>query len=223
MPRNKRYDDAVRALCEEVQEKGVEVMNDAVKALRDAAGLSEAPVAAVQWVDIEKVKANSYNPNQVAKNELKLLEISIDHDGYTQPVVVVYDEVKDRYVIVDGYHRYTVMRSSEKIRHKYNGKLPVVVLNKSPKERMAATVRHNRARGKHSINGMGQLVVSMLKEGATDEEVCNELGLEADELVRLKHMTGVAALFKDREYGKSWKTTTQMKEEKKYEKSPKNN
>jgi ParB-like chromosome segregation protein Spo0J len=200
-------------LYEWVVKRGVEAANKTMRTIQQALGLTFAPVAAVQWVDVERVEANDYNPNKVAKNEMKLLEVSIKHDGYTQPVVAVYDKNRDRYTIVDGFHRYLIMKTSQEIREKYRGLLPVVVLNKAPKERMAATIRHNRARGKHTITSMGYLVSQMVVEGATDEEICNELGIEPDELVRLKHKTGVAALFKDREYSKSWKTVKQIEEE----------
>lgn len=213
MRSDERLEEAVSELCELIGSEGPQVANKAMRRVQKALDLDFAPVAAVQWVDIEHVTQNQYNPNQVAKNELKLLEISIDHDGMTQPVVTVWDEEHKRYIIVDGFHRYLVMKTSPKLRRRYHGLLPVVVIDKSPKERMASTVRHNRARGKHAVGGMGKLVMEMVKEGASDSEICNELGLEPDELVRLKHSTGVAALFKGREYSKSWKTVKQMRVE----------
>ena len=168
------------------------------------------PVNRVRWVPIEKVHANDYNPNSVAKNEMRLLYVSISHDGYTQPVVTVYDDVKDEYVIVDGFHRYTTMRLNPDIYEQNNGLLPVVVIEKSINDRMASTVRHNRARGKHSVNGMANMVFQMLENGWSDEAICAELGVEPDELVRLKHVTGFSKLFENTEYRRSWETKRQI-------------
>jgi len=168
------------------------------------------PVDFVKRVPLEKVKANDYNPNSVARTELALLYISILHDGYTQPVVTVYDPESDEYTIVDGFHRYYVMKSYKDIYERNNGLLPVVVIDKSINDRMASTVRHNRARGKHSVQGMSNLVFSLLDGGWADADICNELGMEPEELLRLKHITGFSKLFKDREYNKSWQTKRQI-------------
>lgn len=165
---------------------------------------------------MEKVEANDYNPNQVAKNELRLLYISIDHDGYTQPIVTVYDKDKDKYIIVDGFHRYYVMKMNKDIQERNHGMLPIVVLDKAINDRMASTIRHNRARGKHSIQGMSTVVFSMLDNGSDDALICSELGMEMDELLKLKHVTGFSKLFEDVEYRKSWKTKKQLTLEKQY-------
>lgn len=169
------------------------------------------PVSNVQWVPWEKVRANDYNPNVVARNELRLLYHSIKEDGYTQPVVTVYDPERDEYVIVDGFHRYLVMKYHEDIRTRTEGLLPIVILNKTLNERMASTVRHNRARGKHQVSGMAALVFSMLDGGWSDERICAEIGLEVDELLRLKYVTGFAKLFEGVEYRKAWETRRQIK------------
>ena len=132
-------------------------------------------------------------------------------DGYTQPVVTFYDAESDVYTIVDGFHRYLVMSYHKDIRERTNGLLPVVVIDKSVNERMASTVRHNRARGKHQVTGMAGIVFSMLDNGMNDASICNELGLEADELIRLKYVTGFAKLFEDVEYKKSWESRRQIR------------
>ena len=191
----------------------IDEINEIQNALYEKNPLKHNPVARVMFVDVDKIEPNDYNPNAVAKNEMKLLEISIDHDGYTQPTVTIYDKEKDKYVIVDGFHRYYVMKTSKLINERNGGKLPIVVLDKDINERMASTVRHNRARGKHSVSGMGKIVCDMIKNGATDEEVCNELGLESDELVRLKYTSGVAKLFEGQEFSKSAKPTYQIERE----------
>ena len=175
--------------------------------------------ARVQWVPVEKVYANDYNPNAVALMEMQLLYVSIKHDGYTQPVVAVYDEKRDRFVIVDGFHRYSVMKRYRDIYELNHGLLPIVVLDKSLNDRMASTIRHNRARGKHSIDGMSALVVEMLKNGWEDRRVCEELGLEKQELIRLKHITGYAKFFAGGGYSQAMETNTQIDERLKYEQS----
>lgn len=177
------------------------------------------PVDNIRWVPIDRVHANDYNPNSVAKNEMRLLYTSIKHDGYTQPVVTVYDEENDRFVIVDGFHRYTIMRLNADIRETTGGFMPIVVIDKPINDRMASTVRHNRARGKHSITGMASMVFQMLGNGWLDEAICNELGLEPDELLRLKHVTGFSKLFENVEYRKSWETKNQIQIRKTYERA----
>ena len=137
---------------------------------------------------------------------MKLLYTSIQHDGYTQPVVTIYDKPTDTYVIIDGFHRYLTMKTNKDIYERAGGLLPIVVLDKEINDRMASTVRHNRARGKHAVTGMASMVFSMLDNGWEDSRICNELGMEPEELIRLKHVTGFSKLFEDVEYKKSWVT-----------------
>ena len=156
---------------------------------------------------LHKVVANDWNPNKVAQRELALLYISIKADGYTQPVVTVRDEEHDQWIVVDGFHRFRVAYEFADIQHATGGLLPIVELEgRTPNDLMASTVRHNRARGKHQVASMGQLVFSMLEGGWTDAEVCHELGMEPDEILRLKHVTGFSKLFADAGYRRSWET-----------------
>ena len=178
--------------------------------------LKEQPVNRIKWVDINKVSPNDYNPNSVAKKEMGLLYTSILHDGYTQPVVTIYDEVKDKYIIIDGFHRYFTCKSNKDILDRNKGRLPIVVLNKDINDRMASTVRHNRARGMHSVTGMSSMVFNMLENGWEDVDICNELGMSVEELIKLKHITGFSKLFEDKEYSKSWQTKNQILLKKKY-------
>lgn len=173
------------------------------------------PIDLVRWVPLEQVVPNDYNPNAVAEVEMGLLYHSIYQDGYTQPVVTIWDQDAQKYVIVDGFHRYFVCKTREDIRERNKGLLPIVVIEKGINDRMASTVRHNRARGKHSISGMSSMVFSMLDEGWTDEAICNELGMEPRELLRLKHITGFSALFENANYNKAWKSRAMIREEKK--------
>lgn len=175
------------------------------------------PVDFVRWVPLQKVQANDYNPNAVATREMQLLYISISSDGYTQPVVTFYNPEQDKYIIVDGFHRYTVMRNSKELQKRTGGYLPVVVIDKPLGERIAATVRHNRARGRHSVYGMANLVFKMLDEGYTDEEVATRLGLSPEELVRLKHITGFSKLLQNVEYHRAWETRRQVLLKKEWE------
>lgn len=196
----------------------VAFLNEIRQFIHDVSPHGKNPVDRVLWVPISKVQANDYNPNQVAKTEMGLLYTSIHHDGYTQPIVTVYDEKKDKYIVVDGFHRYSVMRFHNDIKERNGGFLPVVVIEKDINDRMASTIRHNRARGKHSVAGMSTIVFEMLMNGWTDAEVLQELGMEAEELIRLKHITGFSKLFKDVKYSQSWETGNQIKIRKEYEK-----
>jgi ParB-like chromosome segregation protein Spo0J len=175
------------------------------------------PVNRIRWVNINEVQANDYNPNSVAKVEMKLLHTSISHDGYTQPVVTVYDPDIKKYVIVDGFHRYFTMKSNKDIWDTTGGYLPIVVLDKPINDRMASTVRHNRARGKHSVTGMANMAFKMLDNGWDDAAICNELGMEPEELLRLKHITGFSKLFENAQYKREWVTRKQIMAKKKYE------
>lgn len=187
-----------------------QIHSEIVEKLVAASGIPH-PVAAVRWVHISNIIANDYNPNKVAKTEMKLLHTSIAHDGYTQPVVGSWDEQQKKYVIIDGFHRYSIMKLCSDVAKLTDGYLPIVVLEKSLADRMAATVRHNRARGTHSVQGMSNMVYKMLYEGKSDAEVCNALGLEAEELVRLKHITGYAKLYKNVQYNRAWAFNTPPK------------
>lgn len=164
----------------------------------------KSPVYNVIPVPVEKIRANSYNPNAVAPPEMKLLEISIWEDGYTMPVVCYYFAEEDIYEIVDGFHRYSILRDSKRIFEREKGMLPVVVIDKDESNRMASTIRHNRARGSHDIDLMSNIVSELTKAGMSDAWILKHIGMDADELLRLKQLTGLAELFKDREFSKAW-------------------
>ena len=156
-----------------------------------------SPVYSVIAVPIEKVRANSYNPNRVAPPEMRLLEISIWEDGYTMPCVCYYIPEEDVYEIVDGFHRYSVLKTSKRIYEREKGLLPVVVINKDISNRMASTIRHNRARGVHNIDLMCDIVSELTKAGMSDSWIMKNIGMDADELLRLKQISGLAELFAD--------------------------
>jgi ParB-like chromosome segregation protein Spo0J len=159
-----------------------------------------SPVYKVIAVPVEKVVANDYNPNVVAPPEMKLLEISIWEDGYTMPCVCYYDSEKDLYELVDGYHRYLVLKTSKRIYEREKGLLPVTVIEKDLSNRMASTIRHNRARGTHNVELMTHIVAELTKSGMSDQWIQKNIGMDRDELLRLKQISGLAALFADKTF-----------------------
>lgn len=163
-----------------------------------------SPVYAVRAIPVEKVIANDYNPNRVPPPEMRLLELSIWEDGYTQPVVTYYDSMKDVYIVVDGFHRYSILKTSKRIYEREKGLLPVVVIDKDIGERMASTIRHNRARGSHDVDLMSNIVAELHRIGKSDSWIAKKLGMDADEVLRLKQIGGLAELFRDAEFSQSW-------------------
>lgn len=164
----------------------------------------KSPVYHVTAVPIEKIEPNTYNPNSVAPPELKLLYGSIKQDGYTMPVVCYYDHTRDKYILVDGFHRYRIMLDYSDIYQRENGMLPVSVIDKPLDHRMASTIRHNRARGSHNVDLMSNIVKELHELGRSDAWISKHLGMSRDEILRLKQITGLAALFRDVDFGKSW-------------------
>ncbi len=157
------------------------------------------PCMEVILVSAEKIKANNYNPNNVAKNNMELLQRSILDNGFCFPIVTIYDDIEDEYVIIDGFHRYTILKDYLGVKE-----IPVVVLQHDIKQRMAATIQFNRARGVHQVELMGDLVQALVEQGMADDEISKHLGMELEEVHRLKQITGIAELFKNQVYSKSW-------------------
>lgn len=194
---------AIAALSSDVR---IAALNDVRRALHEVSPMREHPVDLVLWVPAESVSANDYNPNHVAPPEMRLLEHSIAEDGFTQPVVTWLDDVGDRET-VDGFHRGQVGRASTIVRARTRGYLPVTTINVERTDRgdrIASTVRHNRARGVHRVDQMSSLVMELARRNWSDERIAKELGMDADEVLRLKQMTGLAALFANREYSQGW-------------------
>lgn len=160
----------------------------------------KSPVYQVRAVPVEKVVANTYNPNVVAPPEMKLLELSIWEDGYTMPCVCYYLPETDQYELVDGFHRYKVMLTSPRIYEREKGMLPVVVIDKDISNRMASTMRHNRARGTHCVELMCKIVSELTKAGMSDGWIMKNIGMDKDELLRYKQISGLAELFADKEF-----------------------
>ncbi len=164
-----------------------------------------SPAYHIISVPIEKIEPNTYNPNAVAPPELALLYDSIKEDGYTMPVVCYYDQKRDTYILVDGFHRYRIMLDYPDIYERENGRLPVSVIDKPIDCRMASTIRHNRARGSHDVDLMSNIVKELHELGRSDEWISKHLGMDKDEILRLKQITGLAALFRDVNFGRAWR------------------
>lgn len=168
---------------------------------RDMDWTSQHPVSHVIWVPASKVQANDYNPNTVAPPEMKLLEHSIQSDGFTQPIVCW--EVDGHYEVIDGFHRHLVGRKMG-LTH-----LPIVIINKdriSRNDRIAATIRHNRARGKHQVGAMSDIVIELKRRNWSDRKIAGELGMEPDEVLRLSQISGLAEMFADQEFSEAWES-----------------
>lgn len=163
----------------------------------------KSPVYNVIAVPVEKVVANNYNPNVVAPPEMKLLELSIWEDGYTMPCVCYYLKDEDRYELVDGYHRYMVMKTSQRIYEREHGMLPVAVIDKDLSNRMTSTIRHNRARGMHNVELMSNIVGELTRAGMSDKWIMQHIGMDKDELLRLKQISGLADLFANKDFSLS--------------------
>lgn len=188
----------------------IAVINALKLALHEVSPFASEPVDCVIWVKADDVQANDYNPNVVAPPEMRLLQRSIEADGYTQPIVT-YPLEDGRREVVDGFHRNRVGKESAKIRKRIHGYLPVTTIRAEQSgkdDRIAATIRHNRARGVHTVDNMSAIVVDLARRNWSDEKIARELGMEADEVLRLKQISGLAEMFADREFSEAWEIDT---------------
>ena len=184
----------------------VSLINNIKEKLHDVSPFSTEPVDCVLWVNSSNVVANDYNPNSVAPPEMKLLEHSISEDGYTQPIVT-FPRTEDKIEVVDGFHRHRVGKESEIVSKRIRGYLPIVKIRPSQQDkenRIASTIRHNRARGKHNVQSMSDIVIELKRRNWSDEKIAKNLGMDSDEVLRLCQITGMAELFSDAEFSKSW-------------------
>lgn len=187
-------------------EARMDAINEIRAALHELSPMKREPVDFVRWVRAEELHANDYNPNSVAPPEMRLLQLSIMADGYTQPIVAWADD-GGRLEVVDGFHRNRVGRAIPAVQKRVRGRLPIAVINSertAKEDRIAATIRHNRARGRHSVDAMADIVVDLSRRNWSDEKIATELGMEPDEVLRLKQVTGLASLFADREFSEAW-------------------
>lgn len=184
----------------------IEAINTIRKAIHELSPFRDQPVDCVLWVKQGDIVANDYNPNNVAPPEKRLLSKSLEMDGFTQPVVVT-ESASSHYEIIDGFHRHELGKSKAALKQQLKGYLPVTCLRKERQQkfdRMAATIRHNRARGRHQINAMSEIVRELALLGWDDEKISNELGMDSDEVLRLKQINGLLELFADRRYSEAW-------------------
>jgi ParB-like chromosome segregation protein Spo0J len=201
--------DCIKAfprLTELDEETRMDAINEIRKALREYSPLKREPVDCVLWVKADELHANDYNPNSVAPPEMRLLQLSIMQDGYTQPIVA-WPDAEGSYEVVDGFHRNRVAREVGAVKKRVMGRMPIAVINTdrtSKEDRIAATIRHNRARGKHQVDAMSDIVVDLARRNRSDEWIAKELGMEPDEVLRLKQITGLAELFSDKEFSEAW-------------------
>ena len=202
-------EDQLKALIEELNglelPERVEAINRIKEELKKISPFANEPVDSVQWVKEELVIANDYNPNTVAPPEMELLHTSIQEDGYTQPIVVYqHDGI---YEVVDGFHRNRVGKEYKDIHDRIHGYLPVTVINDDRHEkadRIASTIRHNRARGKHRVEAMSDIVIELKRRNWSDSKIAKELGMDADEVLRLTQITGLAEMFADKDFSEAW-------------------
>jgi len=183
----------------------IEMINKLKLALHEISPMKQEPVDCVLWVKSDLVEANDYNPNAVASPEMKLLHTSIIQDGYTQPIVTFMEE--EGYTVVDGFHRSRCGKEYEDIISRTKGYLPITKINvdrEDRNDRIASTIRHNRARGKHQIQAMSDIVVELSKRNWSNEKIGKELGMDPDEVLRLKQITGLAELFSEGEFSQAW-------------------
>lgn len=183
----------------------IDSINEIKIILHEISPMRNEPVDCVLWVKNETVRANDYNPNSVAPPEMELLRQSILEDGYTQPIVSFKED--DYITVVDGFHRNRVGKEVKDVKERVFGRLPVVNINQwkqNKGDRMASTIRHNRARGSHNVELMSTIVTELVEMGKGDAWICKHVGMTTDELLRMKQITGLASLFKDKQYSQSW-------------------
>lgn len=185
----------------------IDAINEIKIALHEISPMRNEPVDCVLWVKNETVRANDYNPNSVAPPEMELLRQSIMEDGYTQPIVSFKED--EHITVIDGFHRNRVGKEVTDVKERVYGRLPVVNINQWKQgrgDRMASTIRHNRARGSHSIELMSTIVSELVEMGKGDAWICKHVGMSTDELLRLKQVTGLASLFANKEFSNAWES-----------------
>lgn len=195
-------------LCELDDCERIEAINQVKLALHEISPMRDEPVDCVLWVPADTVQANDYNPNVVAPPEMKLLRHSIEADGFTQPIVTY--QIDEHREVVDGFHRNRVGKEVKAIQKRLHGYLPVTTIraDRADREnRIASTIRHNRARGKHTVDNMSEIVVELSRRNWSDKRIGRELGMEPDEVLRLKQISGLAELFANRDFSEAWEIT----------------
>lgn len=204
--------EQAKELCRQIaalnDDEKVAALNEIRWMLHEVSPFREEPVDCVLWVHGDSVRGNEYNPNIVAPPEMKLLKRSILEDGYTQPIVTW--QINGQREVVDGFHRNRVGKEDKRVRERIKGYLPVTTVNEwrtDKGDRIAATIRHNRARGKHQVEGMSKIVIELARRNWSDKRIAKELGMDPDEVLRLKQISGLAEMFSDAEFSEAWEVT----------------
>jgi len=188
----------------------VSLINQLREHINNYSPFKSEPVDFVKWVVNSDVVANDYNPNKVAPPEMELLEISIMNDGYTQPIVTWQNDEKAKIEVIDGFHRNRVGKESKVVKQRIHGYLPTVIIRKEQtgkNDRIASTIRHNRARGKHQIDAMSEIILELKNRNWKNERIARELGMDEDEILRLCQITGLQDIFKDDDFSKAWESS----------------
>jgi len=194
----------------------VDALNEARSILHEVSPFKDEPVDFVKWAPNENVTANDYNPNAVAPPEMQLLELSIVNDGYTQPIVSWSNPDKNAIEVIDGFHRSKVGKESKAVQQRVNGYLPIADVRASTSQkndRMASTIRHNRARGKHQIDAMSEIVIELKNRNWTNKRVAKELGMDEEEVLRLCQMSGLEHLFSDKDFSRAWEADDALEDD----------
>lgn len=202
---NEKIRDLIKEIESLPEAEKIEALNTVKIALHEVSPMRNEPVDCVLWAKADKVQANDYNPNKVAPPEMELLKVSILADGYTQPIVTFQED--DVYTVVDGFHRNRVGKEVSEVRNRVKGYLPIAIIRHSQKDkgnRIAATIRHNRARGKHTIEGMSNIILELKKRNWSDQKISKQLGMETDEVLRLAQITGLVEAFSNMEFSRAW-------------------
>jgi len=195
----------IPTLADLPEEERIQAINEIKMMLHEVSPFKSEPVDCVIWVKADQVEANDYNPNSVASPEMKLLQHSITEDGYTQPIVA-YGQ-NGYFEVVDGFHRNRVGKECKEVQQRVKGHLPITVINadrEDKADRIASTIRHNRARGKHRVDAMSEIVQDLTRRNWNEQKIAKELGMDADEVLRLKQITGLAEMFADSEFSEAW-------------------
>jgi len=212
-----KISELIKQICEEISsldlEQKINEINKIKEEIHRVSPFIDEPVDCVLWVKSDYVQANDYNPNSVAPPEMELLRLSIENDGYTQPIVSIENGIGVE--VIDGFHRNRVGKECESIQKRIYGYLPIVKIRTSQEglnDRVAATIRHNRARGKHSVSGMSDIVADLKKRNWSNKKIGKELGMDKDEVLRLSQITGLTELFSDKEFSMAWEAEEALKE-----------
>lgn len=211
--------EIMKSLVEELNSMNFEDKVEGINLIREEihkiSPFKTEPTDFVRWVNADAVHANNYNPNSVAPKEMELLRLSIDADGYTQPIVTM--RIGEGREVIDGFHRHLVGKTHENIQKRIHGYLPVVTINSDREgleDRMAATIRHNRARGKHKVESMSEIVLHLKRRKWSDDKIAKHLGMDQDEVLRLRQVTGLTEMFKDRRFSEAWEAVNEDSEDK---------